>query len=146
MGSWLGLRKKIKERFAGDLEKRLDLHYTVYNSKDRRTVRGGAPWRLWFALDGEEIFTVDSFTAGALLVTSESEPDGTSGIDIDAVMDALKLYLNESVEDLLNSPQPLLRALALVDKRLGKRRLQEISVDEEPPIVKELYAARLKSV
>ena len=56
---------------------------------------------------------------------------------------SLKDYLSLSFEDALKSDNPVFKALAMIDKRLGKRRLRDIKLsNNEHPLVKELYKLR----
>jgi hypothetical protein len=50
--------------------------------------------------------------------------------------------VSSSLEDALASPSPFIRALALLDRRVGKRRLRLMEVENEHPIVRELFALR----
>jgi hypothetical protein len=47
------------------------------------------------------------------------------------------------IEDALSSSSPLLRAMAMIDRRHGKRRLRSIRLaSDEHPLVREPYAVR----
>jgi len=54
----------------------------------------------------------------------------------------LKSYLDLSLDAALRSPSALVRALAVVDRRLGNRRLRALSMKREHSLVKTLHAAR----
>jgi hypothetical protein len=58
-------------------------------------------------------------------------------------LDLLEQYLSMPFEDALSSSSPLLRAMAMIDRRHGKRRLRSIRLaSDEHPLVRELYAVR----
>jgi len=55
---------------------------------------------------------------------------------------ALFDYLNMSIDDILKSDNLLIRALGMVDARLGKRRLKNMDVSQEHQLVQRLYLLR----
>ncbi|WP_256762438.1 hypothetical protein [Cohnella sp. WQ 127256] len=50
--------------------------------------------------------------------------------------EAIEEYLNLSIEDAMNSSNPIIRAIAFFDGRLGKRRLLNIKKDENIIVIK----------
>jgi len=62
--------------------------------------------------------------------------------DYSALRD-LEAFLSLPIEEALVSPSPLVRGLAVVDRRVGKRRLRKLAEQrDEHPFVQQLYAAR----
>jgi hypothetical protein len=60
--------------------------------------------------------------------------------------DAMRAYLDMSVTQALESENPFIRALAIVDRRVGVRSLHAISVDEQDhPLVKAFYRLRISN-
>ena len=61
--------------------------------------------------------------------------------------EAVNIYLNVSIEDAINSDNILVRALSMLDKRLGKRRLKKIyeNIEKENNLVKKFYNIRVES-
>ncbi len=55
---------------------------------------------------------------------------------------ALFDYLSLSMDDILKSENPLIRALGMVDRRLGRRRLKTMDVSQEHQLVQRLYRLR----
>lgn len=56
---------------------------------------------------------------------------------------SLKDYLSLTFEEALNSDNMVFKALAMIDGRLGKRRLKDIRLsNNEPQLVKDLYKLR----
>jgi hypothetical protein len=51
-------------------------------------------------------------------------------------------YLNTSIDDIINSDNPIIKALGMLDKRLGKRRLRSLELLNEHPLVMTLYKFR----
>lgn len=61
------------------------------------------------------------------------------------LLDALGTCIGSSIEPLLASPDPLVRALAMLDRRLGKGRLVKLDVASEHPLVAELHRIRCEA-
>ena len=58
--------------------------------------------------------------------------------------DVLHLYMSLGMDDILAHSFPLVRALGMLDKRLGKRRLRTLAEAEEPnPAVRKMLDVRL---
>ncbi|HEV2084399.1 MAG TPA: hypothetical protein VGR09_04905 [Gemmatimonadales bacterium] len=57
--------------------------------------------------------------------------------------DGLTSYLDLKIDQALVSPDPLHRALAMVDRRLGRRRFEALKVSaDEHPWVRQLHELR----
>lgn len=54
-------------------------------------------------------------------------------------------YLNYSIDEALRSERPVVRALAMLDKRLGKRRLTGMDLSKATLLVKRFYALRCRA-
>lgn len=54
-------------------------------------------------------------------------------------------YPNLSIEEAIHSPFELVRAYAMLDRRLGKRRLEKMDISKENEIVKQFYKIRMSS-
>lgn len=60
--------------------------------------------------------------------------------------EAVEEYLGLSVENAMDSANPIIKALCMFDKRLGKRRLPGISLSQtEHPLVKLFYRLRCEA-
>ena len=134
MGTWQGLRKSVRERLHSAIQKRLDVHYTVYK-------RPGAPapdnWRFWVTVDGEERYSVDVHHPDAelhRLIPAGATFEGEGPVEISFLMQGLKEWLNLPVDAAIASPNPLVRGLALCDPRMGKRRLREFPITDRTPV------------
>lgn len=55
---------------------------------------------------------------------------------------AMREYLTLSIDGAIASRNPLIRALAVLDRRAGERRLARIDPAQEVPIVRELLEVR----
>ena len=54
-------------------------------------------------------------------------------------------YLNLSVEDILESADPIIRAVGMLDRRVGLRRLAAMEMGQEHPLVRTLHAFRCEA-
>ena len=158
---WSRLKSLVESRQAAALGGRVTLHQARY----RRTQEEVG--RVWLAVDGRE---VASFTTHmgwrrvrplADQLMDERDAWGTQAAYTAAASDAadrlraagefsdaaaladLEAYVSLTVEDALASPSPLVRGLAMIDGRLGKRRLRTLALPaDEHPMVRTLYALR----
>lgn len=60
-------------------------------------------------------------------------------------VEELQAFLSMPIEAALDSDRPILRALAVVDARVGKRRLRELAQKPEHPFVRRLLDLRLEA-
>ena len=162
--NWSKLKSLVEGRQARSVRARVTLHQARY----RRTQEEVG--RVWLAVDGRQVasFTTQMWQrvpelADKLLgerrpwgVWSEEFAKATAdaqdqlraaGEVTDAVAIAdLEGYLSSTVEDALASPSPLVRGLAMLDARLGKRRLRAIRLESsEHPLVREMYVLRCEA-
>lgn len=129
---WSKLKKRIEERFAEELSGRLVVNVTRYRKSHDQMQE------LWLSVDGERVAGWSEGVAysvankrrqmleqqGAGFFAPEAwewarEKQCFPEDQIMAMFESLSL----SVEDMLAHRNALLRALALADARLGKRRL-----------------------
>ena len=68
---------------------------------------------------------------------------------VEEIIKSIGVYLHSSVEDNLNSLDYFCRALAILDRRCGKRRLEELAksdyIDNTPNWLKRIYTVRFKA-
>jgi len=78
-------------------------------------------------------------------ITNMLHRQGTS--DHMALSKALFESLNQSLLDImLSSPLPLIRAIAVMDARFGKRRLEKFDASQEHELVSIAYKLRSSSI
>ena len=152
---WSKLRSTLEERFAPALQGRVRLHQARYRHAHEEL------GRVWVAVDGEEraAFATGArwrhVREGADRLMDEREAWGSPAAYEQAVADAaeaarragvhgdedvlheLEASLSLPVDAALASESPLLRALAVLDARVGKRRLRALAAaaDEHPLVV-----------
>ena len=73
------------------------------------------------------------------------EAKNFAGFDQHGFYNAFYLYQNSSIEESLCSPDPVVRLFAIMDKRVGKRRLQKIlpEVENQPEWLQAFYSLRI---
>ena len=149
---WSKLKKSIEEKFADSLGGRVNLYATRYTSGSYYMVRG------WITIDGEEIAnfsTPDNNNKYGWKTPDINEripeEERTEGAAAEKgefsrweFMDACRDYLNISIEDALVSENPVIRSFAMLDKRLGKRRLKLIERNGLHPLALKLLNLRLE--
>ena len=60
---------------------------------------------------------------------------------------AMRTYLDLSIDDALASTNPLIKAFAIIDRRVGKRRLLKLEISEtDIPLIRAFYSLRLLPV
>jgi hypothetical protein len=165
---WSSLKKSVEERLCEPLQKRVQVHKTLYRGSHNGCQMDAGAGRFWILLDHEQIFSasdkefwnevvplrdelcrstgsVRSGDAGWYVAQEQAkEIVHAKGIYSHyECQDALKEYLSLSIEDALKSSNKLIKALAMVDKRLGKRKLKELSpAADEHWLIKRFYELR----
>jgi hypothetical protein len=166
---WSKLKSNLKERLAPSMRDRMAL----YQARYRNTLEESG--RVWLTLDGREIASFETApyiarrheVKAGILEANALRPDGDPNAraaysdadeqaqdilrrsgeydDYRALID-LEAYLSLSIEDALTSPSPLVRALAVVDGRVGKRRLRALIAEgRHHPLVSTVLLARCEA-
>ena len=163
---WSKLRKHVRDRIIRELCARIDFHLTRYRCAHDQV--GEA----WITVDGVKVAGAGFYAwwkayKKSLQATGEKPPPGghlavweghrittttpraekgvlgsgvyETGWFFQSLIDSLSLPLDEA----LASDNPLIRALALVDRRLGRRRFEALHVKPtEPDLVRLFHALR----
>jgi hypothetical protein len=163
---WSKLKKQVESRFASSMAGRVELRTTHYRHTHDSEGRG------WITIDKEEVHNFCTLKfwieQNALLegirsannVTNYRDPAQRAGYyhayeQAEAILDqrgirsqgwfeeSLRDYLSLTLEEALASTNFLHRALAVIDKRLGKRRLKVLQVSPgEHPLVSRFLELR----
>ena len=149
---WSKLKTRLKAFIHPDLAARLDFHVTSYRHSHDEAEKA------WITLDGRRIATFSWYQVqwtgakrdrkGRLIrnndLTVEAEPCGSpawihrKGLLLPQDFgDAVREYLDLPVAKSISSVNPVIRALALVDRRTGAGSLARINVskDDHPLIL-----------
>jgi len=154
---WSQLKKQLQARFASSVAASIDLNQTRYrHSHDQEG-------EFWISYHGSRIFNAGSLSylssLGAL--TAENRADGSSPAQACElawpIMDTSGLFLLEqmnkdlfhslslTVKDMLEHNNPVIRALAIIDTRYGKRRLATFDPSTEHQLVQRLHDLRCEA-
>ena len=158
---WSLLKSRLESFLAPSLAGRVALHQARYRHTHEEV------GRVWFTVDGREVAdfathkgwryrreltdqlmderdawgSTAAYTRAAAEVEQQLRARGE--ISDSTALDLLEQYLSMPFDDALSSSSPLIRALAMIDRRLGKRRLRSVRPpSEEHPLVRELFVAR----
>ena len=157
---WSKLKQMTEARFVPELQGRLQVFQTIYRkSSDEEG-------EFWFALDKKKVFGCGSLNYFAALGDEKallrSETGDLLPQDLDArardrllkqgmmtvgdFNELLRSSLNFSVETMLEHDCPLVRGLAMIDRRLGQRRLEKLAMEQEHAFVVSMNATRFSIV
>jgi len=164
---WSKLKKQIEGRLCNVLRNRVAYHSTRFRESHDQVGRG------WITFDNEIIHDFctlksrykynsladeirkqknsldwrnpeqkNDYYKAYEIADSEMEKQGI--YNQYEFYNAIKEFLNLSIEDALTSTNSLIRAIAYFDSRVGKRRLVKLE-DEENIIVRKLQVVRLRA-
>ncbi|MEM6355835.1 MAG: hypothetical protein AAF844_09140 [Pseudomonadota bacterium] len=157
---WSKLKKRIEDGFADAAKGRVEVWVTRY--RDAHDEEGEA----WITIDKKRVHSMGSFAYLNALAArkvrlhndcveaggnprpygfheeAELQLSQEGIVDHYGFQAALFDYLNRSIDDVLQSPVAVVRALGMVDRRLGKRRLRTLDLGHEHPLVCRLHHAR----
>lgn len=163
---WSKLKQQVESRFAEALRGRLELHTAHYRHAH------DSDGRLWLTIDGREVASMCHFRASnarwrlaSELAAAQAPPGGGGRPDAptlhqaweqareltsrrgvlsqEEAYHALGAYLDLTIEDAVASSNVLIRALAMADGRLGKRRLRALCLAPDGnPLVRQVFMLR----
>ncbi len=153
---WSKIRTRLRALVCPELRKRVDFHLT--NCREF----GSRAHELWITVDGEKVFSASycDYMISENVLRRERGPrtyaEGREGkVAHDALMrseihDAsitvyvFREYLDSEPHDALASTDPVLKSLAIIDRRIGQRMLARLRVEKnEHSLVRTLYKLRL---
>jgi hypothetical protein len=154
---WSQLRKQLKYRIAPGVASKVDFNQTRYrHSHDQEG-------EFWITLGKERIFSVGSMSYLSTLwqVTAAHQENGATPAEaynhawpemdakgfmlLETINKDLFLSLSQPVEQMLEHGNPVIRALAILDTRFGKRRLAAFDAAGEHPLVQRLFYLRCEA-
>ena len=141
---WSKLKSRVKALICPELRDRIDFHLTSY-----RESHDGAD-KVWITVDGQRVFSCKHYPSE--WAEAEAYYGGLRGEQVKESLkareihgpgdfgNAMRAYLDMPVGEALTSSDPLVKAFALVDRRVGKRTLEKLELsDEEHTLVKAFY-------
>lgn len=145
---WFKVKKLVESRFADSVKGRVSLFFTRYRHNDcvsRAAIR----------VDGKELINMsecifyrernrkEEVEYGPIL-HSYGDLHGEN-IFIAENLLALFAYPGLSVKEILSSNSPIIRAIGMLDRRVGKRTLCRFELETEPEIVRRLWRLRCEA-
>jgi hypothetical protein len=154
---WSSIVRNFEPFLAPALAGRIRFHATRYRGAHDGEGRG------WITLDGQQIASFESlpYLVRTFGLSTELETLGEApGPAWDRAIEiahreglfylwdfqtAVAGYPSLSITSALTDPDPITRALAMLDRRLGKRRLAAIDLTSEHEIVRTLHDLRCEA-
>jgi len=159
---WSKLKTRIKGLICPGLRSRIDFHVTRY----REATDFGT--EAWITIDGVKIFggghyhrfvpecrewhrrvpdikflPCPGLELEAIGQEIAESLDKQEIHDTEQIVGAMRSYLDLSIKEALQSDNPFVKALALVDRRAGKRAIEKLLIqDTEHSIVRIFYELR----
>ena len=147
---WSKLKSRVKDQICPELRDRIDFHLTSY-----RASHDGAD-KVWITIDGRRVFSCKHYPYE--WAEAAAHQSGLHGDEIKSALreveihgprdfgDAMRSYLATPVNAALKSPDPIVRAFAIVDRRVGKRTLATLDLSDcQHSLVKAFYELRCAS-
>ncbi len=145
---WTKLKQLVEARFAPEAVGRVQVHTTRYrHAHDQEG-------EFLVTLDGDKIYGAAYYRylkARAAMEADAGAQDIEGKLEAQGVADHVALHramfesLSQSVEEMLASPRPLIRALGVLDARCGKRRLARLDDADEHDLVRRVHQLRRSS-
>jgi hypothetical protein len=161
---WSKIKTRLMALVCPTLRGHIDFHLTVYrthHTDDGNICRCKRAREFWITIDGLKVFRASyckyAFEAFVMWANTgvspwDRGPQQAEAVKIferrelhdpDDVVTLLKSYLDLDPRMALRSNDPVLRALAIIDRRIGVRTLQQLKVeDDEHSLVRMFYWLR----
>ena len=144
MATWSGMRNKLESDYLAEcLRGRIQYYVTTYKESHDREGRAA------IRLDRKEILRGNYFNTW---VNGEAFPVDETALELGAFdqrsfYNAFQAFDNQSIEDSLTSQNLLVRIFAILDRRVGKRRLLAMKdgILDEPEVFQAFYSIRAKA-
>jgi hypothetical protein len=147
---WSKTKKLTEELLADSLQKRVKYHITRYGPGESFIQN-----RAWITFDKKEIMNCSTigWIRENYKLTGELKWDTDEKTKKDLTdrgfffrqtfVAALVEYLNLPIDKAIQSSNVIIRSIAMFDRRLGKRRLESMRIDEKDnPLVISFYTIR----
>jgi hypothetical protein len=147
---WSKLKSRVKGFICPELRDRIDFHLTSY-----RESHDGAD-KVWITIDGQRVFSCKHYPYE--WAKAKAHHGGLRGEQVKSLLreeeihgpkgfgDPMRAYLDMPIGEALKSTDPLIKAFAFIDRRVGKKKLETLEISgQEHTLVKAFYALRLGS-
>lgn len=148
---WSKIKELIEDRFAESVKGRVSLFTTRY--RGAHDLEGRAAIRI----DGKEVLNMscyildrESHYKTAISARQPEAAHSDAKVTDENLFRGESLlqmagYLDLSVTEILNSGNPIVRALGMLDARVGKRKLRQIEISKETELVRRLWQFRCEA-
>lgn len=134
---WSKLKKLVEDRFAPSLQGRVAIFSTQYGN-----CHCG---RAWLTVDGEEVANFCTRAKHQGLLDRVDPPLGYGEISRQDAYAACWAFVHDlSIDESLADSDPLVQTLAVLDSRVGKRRLKTIDPVPLHPLAQKFLSLRLE--
>ncbi|MGX9416164.1 SF0329 family protein [Vibrio sp. WJH972] len=152
---WSKRKKKVEEFFCESVKGRVELRSTHYRGSQDEQGRGYITFdktEIWsmctlsfYSIEYErieEIINQKGITPYEAQKITHEELASEGKFNQYTFYDSLDEYCNNSIEASMESDNLLIRCLAMLDSRLGKRRLRNFELSKESQKVVQFYRIR----
>ena len=128
---WSQTKKKLESFLCDSLKNRVEFFCSNYRMHD-------GIGRAYITVDGKEVYNMCTLKRDYY---RNPKPGVYSQVEF---MEAVDVYLNKPIENLLKSDSLLIRLLVLLDRRIGKRTLTRMksTMANEDEIIQYFYKLR----
>lgn len=143
---WNQINKRIETMLADSVKGRISFGVTSYRKCHDQVGRG------WIAVDGKEILSMPTldfehevYLRGRAQADYEWAKQEVHTLNLFSQCDlhqSLFEYLGLSIDEILASDNPIIRATGMLDARMGKRRLLKVEISDEHDLVRRFYLLR----
>ena len=148
---WTKLKRTAEPLLADTLQGRIEYHLTRYGNGVSHFMSRG-----WITLDRTEIANFSTIGREREIYSRTGnwyshDPQVLSTLEQEGIftrddyVSALHAYVGLQMKDALRSVDPIVRAISMFDRRLGKRRLRTFCCEDEHPLVKQFFKIRCEA-
>ncbi len=134
-------------RFAVRLDGREIVFANPYNEREVLRISRQVKAELGETRNWAELYETDKPRYDEIFRLTDARCIENAVMEPYHIADALREYLNAPISDALSSDNPAVRMFAVLDRRVGKRRLVRLaaSADAQPAWLRAIYQARLSA-
>jgi hypothetical protein len=143
---WSKARKLIEDMFADSVQGRVRLRTTGYHKHH------DGEGRYWITVDGREIVSLPhwygEYFASSYADRQDLPKEFTDYLAMAAaggLARSIRRYHLMPIDEILSSTDVFVRALGMLDRRLGKRRLRDLDLTDAHPLVRVLHRFRCEA-
>lgn len=154
---WSKVKKLVEESFAQSVKGRVQIYSTHYQCSCGRG---------WITIDGKELVDLSTMLSGLVYQCVYHETTNTKCKKHPAIHNEKRTsnklveegefsrfdlhiacwdYLHQSIKDSLESENPLIKSIAVLNAKVGKSRLKKLFEQELHPLTRALLEFRVKA-